>query len=171
MCVNCEILSAHIYVPPFKASVLETPSPRDVCVFLLVLALNLSSTLALFGAISRASKATMLPCTERAVASISRRLFRSCLGVSSRRRCNITAFMPEAAGFEGVSDRSTLQDFSVSNSEKFWAAAARHRLSWIRTFDAVRDCDLSRGKIKWFEGGKLNVSGKSSSMTVFEGHI
>lgn len=74
--------------------------------------------------------------------------------------------MPEAAGFEGVSDRSTLQDFSVSNSEKFWAAAARHRLSWIRTFDAVRDCDLSRGKIKWFEGGKLNVSGKISSMTL-----
>lgn len=75
--------------------------------------------------------------------------------------------MPEAAGFEGVSDRSTLQDFSVSNSEKFWAATARHRLSWIRTFDAVRDCDLSRGKIKWFEGGKLNVSGKISSMTLF----
>uniref|UniRef100_H2TTH8 Propionate--CoA ligase n=1 Tax=Takifugu rubripes TaxID=31033 RepID=H2TTH8_TAKRU len=100
----------------------------------------------------------MLPCAERVVASISRRLFRSYLSVSSRRRCNITAFMPEAAGFDGVSDRSTLQDFSVSNSEKFWAAAARHRLSWIRTFDAVRDCDLSRGKIKWFEGGKLNVS-------------
>lgn len=74
--------------------------------------------------------------------------------------------MPEAAGFDGVSDRSTLQDFSVSNSEKFWAAAARHRLSWIRTFDAVRDCDLSRGKIKWFEGGKLNVSGKISPMTL-----
>ena len=73
--------------------------------------------------------------------------------------------MQEAAGFEGVSDRSTLQEFSVSNSEKFWAAAARHRLSWIRTFDAVQDCDLSRGKIKWFEGGKLNVSGKIASST------
>lgn len=108
----------------------------------------------------------MLPCTERVVASIGRRLFRSYLSVSSRRRCNITAFMPEAAGFEGVSDRCALQDFSVSNSEKFWAAAARHRLSWIRTFDGVRDCDLSRGKIKWFEGGKLNVSGKISSMTL-----
>lgn len=76
--------------------------------------------------------------------------------------------MPEAAGFEGVSDRSALQEFSVSDSETFWAAAARHRLSWIRTFDAVKDCDLSRGKIKWFEGGKLNVSGKIS---VFDGSI
>lgn len=106
----------------------------------------------------------MLPCTVRALAPLGPRFFRSYLRVSSRRRCNIAAFMPEAAGFEGVSDRSTLQDFSVSNSEKFWAAAACHRLSWIRTFDAVRDCDLSRGKIRWFEGGELNVSGKISSM-------
>lgn len=68
--------------------------------------------------------------------------------------------MPEAAGFEGVSDRSTLQEFSVANSERFWAAAARNRLSWISPFHTVQDCDLSRGKIKWFEGGKLNVSGK-----------
>ncbi|TNN82663.1 Acetyl-coenzyme A synthetase 2-like, mitochondrial [Liparis tanakae] len=66
--------------------------------------------------------------------------------------------MPEAAGFDGVSDRSALQDFSVSNSESFWAAAARHRLSWMRPFHTVQDCDLSRGRIKWFEGGQLNVS-------------
>lgn len=68
--------------------------------------------------------------------------------------------MPEAAGFEGVSDLYALQEFAASNSESFWAAAARQRLSWIRPFDVVRDCDLSRGKIRWFEGGKLNVSGK-----------
>uniref|UniRef100_H3DG14 Acetyl-coenzyme A synthetase n=1 Tax=Tetraodon nigroviridis TaxID=99883 RepID=H3DG14_TETNG len=40
----------------------------------------------------------------------------------------------------------------------FWAAAARRRLRWIRTFDTAQDCDLSRGKIRWFEGGRLNVS-------------
>lgn len=68
--------------------------------------------------------------------------------------------MPEAAGFEGVSDRSTLQEFSVSSSESFWAAAARHRVDWISPFHLVQDCDLSRGKIRWFGGGKLNVSGK-----------
>lgn len=102
----------------------------------------------------------MLPSAESVFALFSRRLFGSYFSVFSRRRCSIAAFMQEAAGFEGVSDRSTLQEFSVSNSEKFWAAAARHRLSWIRSFDAVQDCDLSRGKIKWFEGGKLNVSGK-----------
>ena len=68
--------------------------------------------------------------------------------------------MPEAAGFEGVSDCRTLQEFSVSSSESFWAAAARHRVSWISPFQLVQDCDLSQGRIRWFGGGKLNVSGK-----------
>ncbi|XP_056284027.1 acetyl-coenzyme A synthetase 2-like, mitochondrial [Pseudoliparis swirei] len=92
------------------------------------------------------------------VAHFRRRLFKSYLRVLGRRRCNVTAFMPEAAGFDGVSDRSALQEFSVSNSDTFWAAAARHRLTWIRPFHTVQDCDLSRGRIKWFEGGQLNVS-------------
>lgn len=99
--------------------------------------------------------------STRAVASFGRRVLGSSPRVSSRRRrCNIAAFMPEAAGFDGVSDRAELLGFSVSNSDSFWAAAARHRLSWISPFHTVQDCDLSRGRIRWFEGGRLNVSGK-----------
>lgn len=71
--------------------------------------------------------------------------------------------MPEAAGFEGVSGRAALRDLSVSNCDSFWAAVARHRLSWVTPFHTVQDCDLSRGQIKWFEGGKLNVSGEITS--------
>ncbi|XP_045899244.1 acetyl-coenzyme A synthetase 2-like, mitochondrial isoform X3 [Micropterus dolomieu] len=93
-------------------------------------------------------------CTSKYAVTV----FRSYFHVLSRSRCNITAFMPEAAGFEGASNRSALQEFSVSNSESFWAAVASQRLSWIRPFHTVQDCDLSRGMIKWFEGGKLNVS-------------
>lgn len=66
--------------------------------------------------------------------------------------------MPEAAGFEGVRDRAGLHDFSVSNIDTFWAAVARQRLSWIRPFDTVQDCDLNTGRVKWFGGGQLNVS-------------
>lgn len=80
--------------------------------------------------------------------------------VVRRGGCNTAAFMPEAAGFEGVSGRAALQEFSVSNSEDFWAAVARHRLSWMQPFHTVQDCDLSRGRIKWFQGGMLNVSGE-----------
>uniref|UniRef100_A0A671UZR8 acetate--CoA ligase n=1 Tax=Sparus aurata TaxID=8175 RepID=A0A671UZR8_SPAAU len=102
-----------------------------------------------------------LPCgraSRRVVSSFSRRVFRSYFHVEGRRKFNVAAFMPEAAGIQGLSDRSTLQEFSVSNGESFWAAAARHRLSWISPFHTAQDCDLSRGRIKWFEGGKLNVS-------------
>lgn len=68
--------------------------------------------------------------------------------------------MPEAAAFDGVSDRAALQEFSVSNGESFWAAVARRRLSWTRPFHAAAACDLRRGDIKWFAGGQLNVSGE-----------
>lgn len=101
-------------------------------------------------------------CSPKCVVTLfSRRVLQSYLHVWGRRhRCNVAAFMPEAAGFEGVSDRAALQDFSVSNSESFWAAVGKQRLSWIKPFSSVQDCDLSQGRIKWFEGGKLNVSGK-----------
>ncbi|XP_032399350.1 acetyl-coenzyme A synthetase 2-like, mitochondrial isoform X2 [Etheostoma spectabile] len=97
-------------------------------------------------------------CASKYVVSFSRRVFKSYFHVLGRWRCNVAASMPEAAGFEGACDHSALQEFSVSNSASFWAAAARHRLSWISPFHTAQDCDLSRGKIKWFEGGKLNVS-------------
>lgn len=84
-----------------------------------------------------------------------------------RAKCNLTAYMPEAGGFEEVRSPSQLQRFSVSSSERFWAAAARHRLSWISDFHTVQDCDLARGRIKWFDGGKLNVSGKSCMFHIF----
>lgn len=76
----------------------------------------------------------------------------------------MAAWMPEAAGFEGVQDRAGLLEFSVSNSDSFWAAVGRQRLSWITPFHTTQDCDLSRGQIRWFEGGKLNVSGKTTSV-------
>ncbi|KAJ4929090.1 hypothetical protein JOQ06_004710 [Pogonophryne albipinna] len=98
-----------------------------------------------------------LPCgctSKIIVTSYARRVFKSYF----RWKCNVAALMPEAVGFEGVKDCSSLQEFSVSNSASFWAAAARHRLSWIKPFHTVQDCDLSLGRIKWFEGGQLNVS-------------
>uniref|UniRef100_A0A3Q2NNR1 Acetyl-coenzyme A synthetase n=1 Tax=Fundulus heteroclitus TaxID=8078 RepID=A0A3Q2NNR1_FUNHE len=97
-------------------------------------------------------------CTAKYVAaSFSRGVAASFLR-RARSGCNSAAFMPESAGFEGASGRDALHDYSVTHGESFWAAVARQRLSWIRPFDAVQDCDLSRGRIKWFEGGKLNVS-------------
>eukprot|EP00064_Thunnus_orientalis_P005937 superscaffoldBa00000599_g5951 len=98
-------------------------------------------------------------CTSKNVITFfSRRILRSYFHVLGRGRCNVAACMPEAAGFDGVLDRAGLQEFSVSNTDSFWAAVARQRLSWISPFHTAQDCDLNRGRIKWFEGGKLNVS-------------
>uniref|UniRef100_G3P844 Acetyl-coenzyme A synthetase n=1 Tax=Gasterosteus aculeatus aculeatus TaxID=481459 RepID=G3P844_GASAC len=102
-----------------------------------------------------------LPCRRTShfvVSSLRRRVSKSHVHASGRRRCDVAAFMPEAAAFDGVSDRAALQEFSVSNGESFWAAVARRRLSWTRPFHAAADCDLRRGDIKWFAGGQLNVS-------------
>lgn len=73
---------------------------------------------------------------------------------------NISAFMPEAAAFPGVRDYPSLQLLSLRQAERFWAALARDRLSWISPFHTASDCDLARGKVRWFEGGRLNVSGE-----------
>jgi acetyl-CoA synthetase len=46
---------------------------------------------------------------------------------------------------------------SVNQPEAFWAEQAE-RLDWFKKWDKVREYDFINGHIKWFEGGKLNVS-------------
>ena len=53
-----------------------------------------------------------------------------------------------------------LYQLSVTEPDRFWGAAATDRLRWIEPFHQVRDCELTKGKINWFLGGKLNVSGE-----------
>lgn len=54
-----------------------------------------------------------------------------------------------------------LHRLSVTEPDRFWGAAATDRLRWMEPFHRVRDCELSSGKISWFLGGKLNVSGEN----------
>ncbi|KAG7328757.1 hypothetical protein KOW79_008701 [Hemibagrus wyckioides] len=51
-----------------------------------------------------------------------------------------------------------LRELSAREPERFWDSVARERITWIRGFERVQDCDLGRGKIGWFLGGQLNVS-------------
>ncbi|XP_051908990.1 acetyl-coenzyme A synthetase 2-like, mitochondrial isoform X2 [Hippocampus zosterae] len=91
---------------------------------------------------------------------LSRRCVNGAAAAASlgRRRRSHAAFMPEAAGFQGVRDHAGLHEFSVAHKETFWAAVARRRLDWISPFRGVLDCDLERGEVSWFRGGRLNVS-------------
>lgn len=47
---------------------------------------------------------------------------------------------------------------SIEDSDAFWAEQAKEFLDWTKTWDKVQDSDFKTGNIKWFEGGKLNVS-------------
>ena len=47
---------------------------------------------------------------------------------------------------------------SLDNPESFWSKQAEAFVSWFKPWDKVQDCDFNSARIKWFEGGKLNVS-------------
>ena len=47
---------------------------------------------------------------------------------------------------------------SIQHPEEFWAEQAAEFLDWHTPWQTVLDYDFSTAKIRWFEGGKLNVS-------------
>ena len=47
---------------------------------------------------------------------------------------------------------------SLADPDHFWAEQATTHLDWYKPFDLVSEYDFHSGDIKWFEGGKLNVS-------------
>jgi acetyl-CoA synthetase len=72
---------------------------------------------------------------------------------------------------------------SIDNPDAFWAKMATERLTWFKPFDKKKVSDWSFGKdlhVKWFEGGKLNVSyncldrhletKKNKAAIIFEGN-
>jgi hypothetical protein len=40
----------------------------------------------------------------------------------------------------------------------FWAEQAREFVTWFKEWDQVQNWNYHEGKIRWFEGAKLNVS-------------
>jgi len=53
---------------------------------------------------------------------------------------------------------NTLYQRSIAEPEVFWAEQALLFLDWSQPWDTVMDCDFKAGHIRWFDGGKLNVS-------------
>ncbi len=72
---------------------------------------------------------------------------------------------------------------SIEDPDAFWARMAEERLNWFKPFDKEKISDWSFGDdlhVKWFEGGKLNVSyncldrhletKKNKAAIIFEGN-
>lgn len=47
---------------------------------------------------------------------------------------------------------------SIENPEEFWGNAAKEHIDWFRPFDKVLNGGFEHGDVRWFEGGKLNIS-------------
>ena len=58
---------------------------------------------------------------------------------------------------------------SIADPEKFWAETAL-RINWIKPWEMVRYFDFVNGNIRWFDGGKLNVSANCLDRHVENGH-
>ncbi|GAA5139841.1 acetate--CoA ligase [Thalassotalea piscium] len=52
----------------------------------------------------------------------------------------------------------TMYKQSIEQPDAFWAEQADKFLDWYQPWDAVSEGDLKNADIKWFSGGKLNVS-------------
>ena len=62
-----------------------------------------------------------------------------------------------------------IYDRSIQNQDAFWADIAE-RITWTKKWDRVSDVDYTKAQIKWFEGGKLNVSYNCLDRHVEAGH-
>ncbi len=62
------------------------------------------------------------------------------------------------AYIKNMKEYNDMYRWSVEDPEGFWAEMAEKHLSWYKKWDIVLDYDFEKPQIKWFEGGKLNVS-------------
>ena len=72
----------------------------------------------------------------------------------------IYGVMPDIAAKAHINAETykTLYQRSIEEPETFWAEQAEQFLVWSKRWDTVMDYDYPKGYIRWFEGGKLNVS-------------
>ena len=68
--------------------------------------------------------------------------------------------VPAAVAARAFIDEQKYQSMyarSIADPEGFWSEQAKQLLDWTQPWTKVMDCDFHLGKIRWFEGGRLNV--------------
>ncbi|WP_457573474.1 acetate--CoA ligase [Desulfolithobacter sp.] len=64
----------------------------------------------------------------------------------------------DQAWIQSMDQYRELYQRSMDDPEGFWAERAEELVTWDRKWDKVLEWDFTKPEIKWFEGGKLNVS-------------
>ncbi len=62
------------------------------------------------------------------------------------------------AHIKSQSEYEEMYKRSISNPEDFWAEMAEQNLTWYSKWSKVLQYDFQKPDIKWFIGGKLNVT-------------
>ncbi len=62
------------------------------------------------------------------------------------------------AHIKSLAEYEAMYKRSVEDPEGFWAEMAEKNLTWFKKWDKVLEYDFNKPFIKWFQGGKLNVS-------------
>jgi acetyl-CoA synthetase len=86
-------------------------------------------------------------------------------------QCSVSAQLRAASGPSGSAPTAAaattppgsypaLSAQAAHEPAAFWGPLARDTLVWDTPYHTVWDCDFSTGKIGWFLGGQLNVSGE-----------
>jgi len=75
----------------------------------------------------------------------------------------------DRALIDSLDQYQDLYEKSMSDPDAFWSAVA-DRITWYKKWDTVREFDFVKGKIKWFDGAKLNVSYNCLDRHVDAGH-
>jgi len=67
---------------------------------------------------------------------------------------------PEIAAKAHITDEKYQEMYarSVSDPDTFWAEQAKEFITWFQDWDKVQSGNYTEGKIRWFEGAKLNVA-------------
>lgn len=64
----------------------------------------------------------------------------------------------EQAWVKSMEEYNKAYAHSMDDPGVFGRAAPKELVTWDKKWDKVMDCDLSTPEIKWFVGGKLNIS-------------
>ncbi len=73
------------------------------------------------------------------------------------RRFPPPAWIKSDALLNSIEEYENMWRQSVDHPEQFWTPIAEE-FDWFEPWHTVMDCDLSQGKIRWFDGAKVNLS-------------
>jgi acetyl-CoA synthetase len=62
------------------------------------------------------------------------------------------------AHVKSMEEYQAAYDRSINDPEGFWAERAEELVTWDKKWDSVLEWDYEKPEIKWFDGGKLNMS-------------